>query len=204
MDMNKIVTDGYDQIADYYHAKRLAKRDVNGAYFDTLIHHFPQAGKLLDLGCGGGQPVTAYFSEKGFDVVGVDVSANMIEIARREIPGGQFFESDMVDCTFNPQEFDVIISLFAIIHVPQDRQRLLFKKMHAWLKPAGVSYLTLGYREEKELIKDDWHGVKMIWSTFSQQQYLELLIDVGFALIRDEVEQLPNGETFYNVLLRKA
>jgi cyclopropane fatty-acyl-phospholipid synthase-like methyltransferase len=148
--------------------------------------------------------IAAYFAEKGFDVVGVDVSTNMIEIAKREIPGGQFFVSDMVDCDFSPHEFNLIISLFAIVHVPQARQRLLFEKVHNWLKPNGVSYLTLGYQEEKELIKDDWHGVKMAWSMFSQEHYQELLSEVGFDLIWDEVEELPNGETFYNVIvLRK-
>ncbi len=125
---SKIVEDGYNQIADIYHSLRLAKKDLNYQYFDNLFHLFPDSGKLLDLGCGSGQPLTAYFADKGFDVTGVDLSREMIEIAKTQIPEGRFFVSDMVECQFDREEFDVIVSAFAIIHVPQERQLTLFKK----------------------------------------------------------------------------
>jgi 2-polyprenyl-3-methyl-5-hydroxy-6-metoxy-1,4-benzoquinol methylase len=94
---SKIVKDGYDQIAGIYHSLRLAKKDLNYQYFDNLFHFFPDSGKVLDLGCGGGQPLTAYFADKGFDVTGVDISHEMIEIAKTQIPKGRFFFSYMVE-----------------------------------------------------------------------------------------------------------
>ena len=87
---SKIVEDGYNQIADIYHSLRLAKKDLNYQYFDNLFHFFPKSGKVLDLGCGGGQPLTAYFADKGFDVTGVDLSRAMIEIAKRKFPREDF------------------------------------------------------------------------------------------------------------------
>lgn len=201
--MNEIIKKGYDQIAETYHSKRLAKKEVNYQYFDTLSSYFPKSGKCLDLGCGGGQPVTAYFADKGFDVVGVDISPGMIEIAKQQIPAGRFFVSDMAECTFDASEFDMIVSAFAIIHVPQEKQKALFEKIFHWLKPGGVTYFTLGHKEEKEVLKEDWNGVKMYWSYFSPEQYRALLKEIGFRLLWDETENLANGECFYNVILKK-
>lgn len=204
MDTNtELVKAGYNQIADTYHAARLTRKAVYDRYFDQLIHFFPTGGRLLDLGCGSGQPVTAYFYNKGFEVVGVDLSESMLAIARRTIPTGQFFVADMVDCTFAPDEFDLILSTFAIIHVPQEKQRLLFQKMHTWLKPGGTAYLVLGFRDEKEVFEDGWYGVRMFWSTFSQAQYQDLFREVGFNLLWSEVETPPNDGTFYTVIVRK-
>lgn len=201
-DKSKIVEDGYNQIADIYHSLRLAKKDLNYQYFDKLFHFFPDSGKALDLGCGGGQPLTAYFADKGFDVTGVDISREMIEIAKTQIPEGRFFVSDMVECQFNKEEFDVIVSAFAIIHVPQERQLTLFRKIFEWLKKHGTAYLVLANRDVIEW-QEDFYGVEMYWSHFGKQKYQELINEVGFKLIWDEVENLPNGEVFYNVILKK-
>ncbi len=199
---SKIVEDGYNQIADIYHSLRLAKKDLNYQYFDNLFHFFPESGKVLDLGCGGGQPLTAYFADKGFDVTGVDLSREMIEIAKTQIPQGRFFVSDMVECQFTGEEFDVIVSAFAIIHVPQERQLILFKKIFEWLKKNGTAYLVLANQDVKEW-REDFYGVEMYWSHFGKQKYQQLINEVGFELIWDEVENLPNGEVFYNVILKK-
>ncbi len=201
-DKNKIIENGYNRIADLYHSKRLAKKDVNYRYFDKLFHFFPNSGRLLDLGCGGGQPLTAYFADKGFETVGVDISPEMIEIAKRQIPQGKFFVSDMVECQFDDEEFDAIVSAFAIIHVPQERQEKLFEKIFGWLKPHGTAYLVLGHRETKDWI-EEWHGVKMYWSHFGSEKYKEIIDKIGFKIIWDEVENLPNDEVFYNVILKK-
>jgi 2-polyprenyl-3-methyl-5-hydroxy-6-metoxy-1,4-benzoquinol methylase len=126
-DASIIVGQGYNQIAAVYHNLRLSKKEINFRYFDDLFHYFPGAGKALDLGCGAGQPVTAYFAQKGFSIVGVDISPNMIEIAKKQVPSGEFFVSDMTECEFEDEEFDSIVSAFAIIHVPQEKQIDLFK-----------------------------------------------------------------------------
>ena len=201
--MNEIIKTGYDKIADSYHLQRMLKKVFTNQYFENLSSYFPHTGKLLDLGCGGGQPVTAYFSDKGYKITGVDISSKMIEIAREQIPKGHFIVSDMLECNFSKNEFDVIVSTYAIIHVPQQNQKFLFEKMYEWLKPNGVAYLTLGHENTEELLKENWHGVKMYWSFFGPEQYNEILQQVGFKLLWHEIESLPNQEKFYNVIVAK-
>lgn len=203
MDKKKAVKDGYNQIAELYSLRRLSKKQLNYDYFDKIIHHFPAKGKLLDLGCGGGIPVSSYFFERGFGVTGVDISSEMIEISRKNIPAGKFFVSDMLDCKFADEEFDVIVSTFAIIHIPQEEQNILFKKIYNWLKTGGMTYLVLGSQNQKEVTKDNWHGVRMFWSSFSPEEYQKIIKETGFKLLWDEIEEIPDDATFYNVILQK-
>jgi 2-polyprenyl-3-methyl-5-hydroxy-6-metoxy-1,4-benzoquinol methylase len=201
-DKNKIVESGYNQIAPIYHAKRLAKKEINNKYFDELFHYFPASGRLLDLGCGGGQPLTAYFAEKGFDITGVDISRKMIEIAHGQIPQGNFFVSDMTECEFAEAEFDVIVSAFAIIHVPQEKQFSLFENIFKWLKKDAVAFLILAANDVPEWI-ENFYGAKMYWSHFGSEKYKDIINEVGFQMLWDKIETLSNGEVFYNVILKK-
>ncbi|HEY0427660.1 MAG TPA: class I SAM-dependent methyltransferase [Pyrinomonadaceae bacterium] len=202
-DKNKIIENGYNKIAALYHAKRLAKKEINNQYFDGLFQYFPDSGKLLDLGCGGGQPLTSYFAEKGFDVTGVDISSKMIEIAREQIPQGNFFVSEMTECEFGEEEFDVIVSAFAIIHVPQKKQSSLFKNIFKWLKTGGVAFLILATNDVEEWI-EDFYGVEMYWSHFGSEKYKEIIADAGLQMLWDKIETLSNGEVFYNVIIKKV
>lgn len=61
-----------------------------------------ESGIVVDLGCGSG--VTAQIlDEVGYSVVGIDASADMINLARKRVPNGHFriesiYEADIPDC----------------------------------------------------------------------------------------------------------
>ncbi len=200
--MKEIVEKGYDKIAAEYNSNRLTRKEVVSEYFDSLSQFFPQSGKMLDLGCGGGEPVTGYFARKGFQVTGVDVSEQMIEIARRQLPQGDFIRGDMAECQFDEASFDLIVSTFAIIHIPQSEQEKLFRNIWKWLKASGVAFLTLGAKSEESIIHE-WKGVTMYWSHFGPEEYRSMLRNIGFELLWEELEDFPNGERFYNVIIQK-
>jgi 2-polyprenyl-3-methyl-5-hydroxy-6-metoxy-1,4-benzoquinol methylase len=200
---NKIIEDGYNQIAELYSARRFSKKELVYNFFDSISEFFPKQGKVLDLGCGSGVPVSSYFAEKGFDITGVDISYKMIELVKRNIPKGNFHVSDMLECNFSNEEFDIIISTFAIIHVPQDKQVILFEKIFNWLKKDGVCFLVLGSSNEKEIIDNNWHGVKMFWSHFNSEEYKTMLTKTGFKILWEEIEEIPNDATFYNIILKR-
>ncbi|MEO0469151.1 MAG: class I SAM-dependent methyltransferase [Bacteroidota bacterium] len=200
---NDIIRSGYNQISADYHARRLTKQAINRQYFDALSDHLPAEGKMLDLGCGSGIPVTKCFADKGFAVTGVDISEKMIEIARKEVPNGAFFVADMCQLSFPENHFDLILSTFAIIHVPREKQATLFQNLKYWLKKGGRAYLVLGSEDKAMEIKEDWHGVEMYWSHFDPETYQTLLTEIGFKMVWEEHEVLPNGESFYNVIIEK-
>ncbi|KMT04343.1 hypothetical protein BVRB_8g184180 [Beta vulgaris subsp. vulgaris] len=95
--------------------------------------------KVLDVGCGigGGD----FYMAENFDVevVGIDLSINMISFAlERSIGLKCAVEFEVADCTKKPypeQSFDVIYSRDTILHI-QDKPAL-FRNFYKWLKPGG-------------------------------------------------------------------
>jgi SAM-dependent methyltransferase len=66
--------------------------------------------RVLDVGCGPGRHAHA-LGRRGIEVLGVDISARFVELARRDAPDGVRFERmDARELTFDA-EFDAVISL---------------------------------------------------------------------------------------------
>lgn len=95
--------------------------------------------KVLDVGCGiGGGDF--YMAEKfEADVIGIDLSINMVSFALERAIGRKcFVEFEVADCTlkeYPENTFDVIYSRDTILHIHDKLS--LFKKFLKWLKPGG-------------------------------------------------------------------
>uniref|UniRef100_A0A803P7K5 phosphoethanolamine N-methyltransferase n=1 Tax=Cannabis sativa TaxID=3483 RepID=A0A803P7K5_CANSA len=95
--------------------------------------------RVLDVGCGigGGD----FYMAENFDVevVGIDLSVNMISLALERATGLKCsVEFEVADCTkktYPHNSFDVIYSRDTILHI-QDKPAL-FKSFFKWLKPGG-------------------------------------------------------------------
>lgn len=72
-----------------------------------------RGGRLLDLGCGTGTHAIR-LSEEGFDVTGLDLSAEMIAIARSKDSDVRFHCADIAD--FPEEGFEAVVSLFNVIN----------------------------------------------------------------------------------------
>ena len=94
----EIVKQGYAVIAENYHKGRLAREQVNVEWLDGLRKLLPQSGKVVDLGCGAGVPLTRYFADRGYEVTGYDISPEMLEIARREVPQAHSQRVNLILC----------------------------------------------------------------------------------------------------------
>lgn len=101
--------------------------------------------KVLDIGSGlGGSSL--YINEKyGCSVHGVDISENMIRIAKsRNIENEkiQFEMCDILEKDFPENSFDLIYSRDTILHLQLEDKQILFDKCRRWLKPQGVLVIT--------------------------------------------------------------
>jgi 2-polyprenyl-3-methyl-5-hydroxy-6-metoxy-1,4-benzoquinol methylase len=64
----------YDHIAEQWHSNLRGKAYVARVlgYVDKILEGLPPKSKVLDLGCGTGDPIARYIAHKGFRVIGVD------------------------------------------------------------------------------------------------------------------------------------
>jgi SAM-dependent methyltransferase len=202
-DQNRIVRDGYEVIAETYHQRRLGREEANEDWLDSLRPLLPLSGRVIDLGCGSGVPITRYFASRGYEVEGYDISPRMLEIARREVPGATFQERRIEDIDLAPESVDLVVSFFAIIHVTRDEHAALFARIFTWLKPGGAALLSLGVTDNPDDFEPDWHGAPMAWSHFDAETSLRLLREAGFEIDFSEIEEFADGERHLFVIGRR-
>lgn len=98
VDSKKLIADSYNTIASRYFSWSSPRPTLDRAgYIKALGESIPRGSKVVELGCGAGVPATRQLVDLGFDVMGVDVSSELIDIARREVEGAHFQVNDMLD-----------------------------------------------------------------------------------------------------------
>lgn len=121
------------------------------------------------------------------------------------VPKADFILGDMCEVEFKPAEFDAVVCLYAIIHVPLAEQRQLLSNLSCWLKPGGLLLLSAGYREWTGE-ESDWLGVDgadMYWSHADRDTYLHWLVEEGLMVYWDRF--VPEGDGGHTLFLaRKA
>ena len=121
------IRDSYNQICDAWDAFR--KSTPVNPCIASFAERLPSGASVLDVGCGTGYPVDAYLAEKGFRVIGIDVSEKMIEKARAQrLRGSAFFRADILN--FQPaRTYDAVIAMDSLWHIAHDRQAELYSKI---------------------------------------------------------------------------
>lgn len=111
---------------------------------DEFAPHKPKT--LLDLGCGGGH--NDYWLKRRFSITGVDLSEDMLALARRLNPEARYLPGDMRSALLG-ETFDVVFIADAIDYMLTEADlRAAFETAYAHLNPGGL-FLTFA-EETKE------------------------------------------------------
>ena len=104
----RITIDSYNSTAKEYLVNVTQFEKL--AEIDEFISLTKANGHILDLGCGPGHH-SKIFVENGFMVTGIDLSSEMIKLARRIEPDADFHVMDMLELKFSPNRFDAFYLL---------------------------------------------------------------------------------------------
>jgi SAM-dependent methyltransferase len=108
----------FDLIGKRYD-ESFVERDVQLAEGAWLIEQLPEHARVLDLGCGSGLPTARQLLDAGVEVVGVDESPVMLELAEQQAPGGTYLHQDLRELG-DLGEFDAVVAFFALLMIPRD------------------------------------------------------------------------------------
>ncbi len=130
---NSTRADSYSKLefANTYH---LAFRDLPDLYRDHV-----KGARALDFGCGTGRS-TRFLRGLGFDVIGVDISDEMLARARQSDPEGDYRLIPGDDMSaLPPASFSLIQSAFTFDNIPgAETKARLFRDLRTLLAPGGI------------------------------------------------------------------
>ena len=188
----------YERNAARFDAER-PKRLHERLWLDRFLDLLPDGATILDVGCGAGEPIAAYFRQGGYHVTGVDFSDAMLGIARTRHPDGDWRHADMRSLDL-PERFDGIVSWNSFFHLTQAEQRSTLPRFAAHLAPQGALMLTVGDRagEVTGHVGDD----RVYHSSLSPNEYTQQLDSLGLDIVRFTVED-PDCDRHTILLARK-
>ena len=150
LDADPAVTQGFkSQEADWFeewfgedYLRIYEHRDESEAEraVDLIAAHLPggEIQAVLDLACGAGRH-SKPLCERWW-TVGLDLSASLLRVARREAPNAPYVRADMRELPFADQSFDLVVNLFTSFgYFEDDREhaRVLIRVRDA-MKPGGT------------------------------------------------------------------
>jgi len=173
----------YDGFADTYEENRglFDMTDVFESFFRRLT---VEGGRVLDMGCGAGEPFARFFVDHDWSVVGVDFSKRMLELAARYVPQMNTIHADMRDAAFEANQFDAIVAIFSLFHIPRDDHGDLFAGFYRWLRPQGKALFT--YATKEYTGSDEFDGYKafmgqeLYYSHTTPDKLYAILKETGF------------------------
>jgi ubiquinone/menaquinone biosynthesis C-methylase UbiE len=125
--------DAYDNFADLFSDTR----DYPWVDYAFIPDYLEENAKVLDIGSGNGR-LSEIINLKTENYTGIDISLNLVKIAKERYPNGNFLVGDMRELPFSDGEFDVLVAVASFCHILKKDQ---FKTMKEWsriLKPNGV------------------------------------------------------------------
>ncbi len=171
----------YDQIAEWYTAARNPK--VGLTDLEPLVGSLPPGARVLDLGCGNGIPISQFLIRKGFDLVGLDSSSEMIERYRANFPGVASRCVPAQEAQFTAESFEAVVAWGILFHLSEAEQKEVILKAAEWLKPRGRLLFTSGKTEG--LVESKMDGVTFQYVSLGENTYRHLVERVGMSLEQD-------------------
>jgi len=138
-----------DRVIEHYerhaHAFDSARRRefVEKGWLDRFLLAVPKGGQILDLGCGGGEPIDRYLIDRGHLVTGVDASEKMIALCRTRFNRHIWLRADMRSAAMG-RLFHGILAWDSLFHLGHDDQAAMLEKMARWLEPGGAMLFNTG------------------------------------------------------------
>lgn len=146
----------YDGFASFYNRNlgRFAER-LLPVLDDLFLRHLPSGGRILDVCCGTGQ-LAFMLRKRGFAVVGVDESSEMLRLARCNAPDAEFIQAKASSFEL-AEAVDGVVSTFdSINHVLNIKElEEVFSCVHRYLKNDG--YLVFDVNMEEGYLSR-WDG----------------------------------------------
>ncbi len=141
-------------------AEAYAKLEFPGTYYlayrdiPEIVKKHSSGKNALDFGCGAGRS-SRFISNLGFNVTGLDISHEMIQIAKNIPSSCKFMRMENGDFSLlKNRKFDLITSIFTFDNIPGKYNRMnILKGLRKHLSDTGI-FISLV--SSSELYSNEW------------------------------------------------
>lgn len=187
------IRESYDSAAEAYAehlADELAQKPLDRHLLNRFAEEVHGQGLVADLGCGPGH-VAGYLRQQGTEVVGIDLSERMIQVARRLSPGIDFRVGDMTRLDLPDGTLAGAVAFYSIVHFAPSELAAVLLEIRRVLAVGGSALLSFHIGDEVVHV-DDLFGasVDLDFRFHDPKTVMDALRDAKLQ-VREHVEREP-------------
>lgn len=183
----------YDRVAEEYAARffdELAHKPLDRALLDCFAEQVRGRGPVGDVGCGPGQ-IARYLHARGLAAVGIDLSPEMVALARRRTPEVTFRQGDMLALPADAAAWAGLVAFYSLIHLPPGDVPRALREFRRVLRPDGLLLLAFHIGRERVHLDEWWgHPVALDFQFFDPATLARQVEEAGF-VVEARIERRP-------------
>jgi cyclopropane fatty-acyl-phospholipid synthase-like methyltransferase len=190
--LSETVIDLYRSHAAQWDAARRRSGWNDRLWHEAFVGELGRGSRVLDLGCGGSEPVARFLVDHGMRVTGVDSSPEMIALARERLPEQEWIVADMRSLTLDRQ-FDGILAWDSYFHLAHEAQRAMFAVFSAHAGGDTVLMFNTGPEHGEAASTFTFEGEQLYHASLGPDEYRALLDRSGFEVIHFAANDAQSG-----------
>lgn len=174
-----------DRTVDLYIKNRKQLEIITNDLIKFTKYLKPNAN-VLDLGCGHGRDCK-YFEEHGFDTTGIDLSENMLKVARDICNKSNLICMDINDVCDKDWKFDGIWACASLYHLDKSKFNNLINNLHKIINKNGIVYIAMKKGSGERYIFKREFRVYKFYSLYHENELVDIFERNGFEILDMEV-----------------
>ncbi|MEU2284888.1 class I SAM-dependent methyltransferase [Streptomyces sp. NPDC013178] len=174
----------FDALGSVYE-KAFAHSEAHHRSLEWLLGRLAPGSRVLDVGSGTGRPTAATLVAAGHDVLGVDVSPVMVDLAARQVPGATFRCVDVRRLALEEGSFHAVCVYFSLLQMDRAEQAALLGRLARALVPGG-SLVLATVPLDVEGVDAVFMGQPVRVTSFAGEDLVEVVTGAGLTVLAEE------------------
>lgn len=194
MQEKKDIINCYDLTAENYAKKffnELDSKPLDQILLKAFANQNKNKGKLIDLGCGPGQTTKFLFNCGCQNILGTDLSSEMVKVATRLNPNIKFEQTDLLQLKYADNSFGSAIAFYAIVHFDYEQIKQALSEVKRVLSYNGE--FLFSFHIGNEIVSLDRFLDKVVnikFQFFEVDKVTTIIEDLGFEIV-DLIKRQP-------------
>jgi SAM-dependent methyltransferase len=184
----------YDRLAQWWQTRH-QDSSYGIAQLERAIQFVKKKDLAIDIGCGSNERLIKVLRRYDFEVEGLDISTEMINLAKQRYPDLTFYQEDV--CKWNPpKHYDLMVAWDSTFHLPLAMQEPVMKKLCNALNPEGILIFTCGGGAGQSEVSGSFQGENFEYSTLGVDAFPKTLSENHCTCVHLEYDQYPENHIY--------